>query len=145
MKHQWKKKYIFDFDFDFNVLLYGHHRAKEKWSDSEALKLWSVFVWQYNLSSLTKWPIVLKPFLLSSFSIHEVFLSLKQKRNFIFKARLVWRWYICWDIIFVLCSLNLSKLEPYQSYKCQTQPKPKPNRPFPISTRISAKSKLSTI
>ena len=70
------KKYIFDFDFDFNVLLDGHHRAKEKWPDSENLKLWSAFVWRYNLSSLTKWLIVLKPFLLSSFSIPEVF-SLK--------------------------------------------------------------------
>ena len=53
MKHQWKK-YSFDFDFDFNVLLDGHHRAKEKWPDSENLKLWSAFVWRYNLSSLTK-------------------------------------------------------------------------------------------
>ena len=65
-------KYIFD--FDFNVLLDGHHRAKEKLSDLETLKLYSAFVWQYNLSALTKWPIVLKPFLLSSFSIHEFFL-----------------------------------------------------------------------
>ena len=50
---EWKK-YL----FDFNVLIDGHQRAKEKWSDSEALKLWSAFVWQYNLSALTKWPIV---------------------------------------------------------------------------------------
>ena len=122
-------KYIFD--FDFNVLLDGHHRAKEKWSDLETLKLWSAFVWQYNLSALTKWPIVLKPFLLSSFSIHEFFLW-----NLVFKARLVWGWYFCWAIIFVLCSLNLSKLEPYQSYKCQKQPKPKPSRPFPLESLL---------
>ena len=40
MKHQWKK-----IDFNFNVLLDGHHRAKEKWSDLETLKLYSAFVW----------------------------------------------------------------------------------------------------
>ena len=62
--------------YRFRFRFQCHHRAKEKWSDSENLKLWSAFVWRYNLSSLTKWLIVLKPFLLSSFSIHEVF-SLK--------------------------------------------------------------------